>query len=207
MVVTCEHVWREVSNYLEGEIDPGLRQAIEEHLKGCKRCTAVFDGTRNIIKLYGDERVFELPVGFSRRLQSRLADSMPRPRGLLFGWLVAATALALISGSAAVATAYSRKASLRSEHARSVNDIPPDLMVEVSEDGKTFHVPGCRFIHSHPDKVRLVAARLAMQEGYVPCVRCLRRYLGRDARSGLFRPGEQLDNYPAERQSVPASGQ
>ena len=31
MVVTCEHVWRDISNYFEGDVDPVLRQALEEH--------------------------------------------------------------------------------------------------------------------------------------------------------------------------------
>jgi methylphosphotriester-DNA--protein-cysteine methyltransferase len=53
-------------------------------------------------------------------------------------------------------------------------------MVQVSEDGKTFHVPGCRYLHKHEnEKVRLIAASEAIREGYVPCVRCLRQYLNR----------------------------
>jgi len=51
MVVSCEEVWREISNYLEGEVDPGLCAAIQEHFRGCKHCTAVLDGTRNVIEL------------------------------------------------------------------------------------------------------------------------------------------------------------
>src|SRR5208337_2457719 len=62
MVVNCEEVWREVSNYLDGEVEPGLRAAMEEHVRGCKRCTAVLDGTRNVIQLYGDERMLEVPL-------------------------------------------------------------------------------------------------------------------------------------------------
>jgi predicted anti-sigma-YlaC factor YlaD len=72
MVVSCEEVWREVSNYLDGEVEPGLRVAIQEHLRGCKRCTAVLDGTRNVLQLYGDERMLEVPLGFSQRLHQRL---------------------------------------------------------------------------------------------------------------------------------------
>ena len=72
MVVNCEEVWREISNYLEGDIEPGLRLAMEEHIRGCQRCTAVLDGTRNVVQLYGDERMLEVPLGFSQRLQHRL---------------------------------------------------------------------------------------------------------------------------------------
>src|SRR5580704_17876570 len=81
MVVSCEDVWCEISNYLDGEVEPGLRAAMEEHFLGCKRCTAVLDGTRNVIRLFGDERLFEVPLGFSRpRLrteQARPAASIP----------------------------------------------------------------------------------------------------------------------------------
>src|ERR1019366_3074861 len=77
MVVSCEDVWREISNYLEGEVDASLRAAMEEHIRGCKHCTAVLDGTRNVVQLYGDERMFEVPLGFSHRLHRRLEENMP----------------------------------------------------------------------------------------------------------------------------------
>ena len=47
MVVNCEYVWQEVSNYLEGEVTPELRIAIETHVRGCLRCTAVVTSTRS----------------------------------------------------------------------------------------------------------------------------------------------------------------
>jgi hypothetical protein len=62
MVVKCEEVWREVSNYLEGDVSPDLRAAIDEHVRGCKGFTAVLDGTRNVVQLYGDERMLEVPL-------------------------------------------------------------------------------------------------------------------------------------------------
>ena len=33
MVVSCEEVWREISNYLEGDVDPSLRASMEEHFR------------------------------------------------------------------------------------------------------------------------------------------------------------------------------
>ncbi len=67
-----EHVWREISNYLDDAIDPELRSSIELHVKGCKHCKAVLDGTRNVVRLAADNRVFELPAGFSKSLYSKL---------------------------------------------------------------------------------------------------------------------------------------
>ena len=38
----------------------------------CEICSAVLDSTRNLIVLVADERVFEIPLGFSERLHRRL---------------------------------------------------------------------------------------------------------------------------------------
>jgi len=176
MVVSCEEVWREVSNYLDGEVEPGLRAAIQEHVRGCKRCSAVVDGTRNLLQLYGDERMLEVPLGFSQRLHQRLGENMPGSRRSFLGWMVAAAASVLVVGSWEVARSSSRGPELRSEHAQSGVGVPPDLMVVVSEDGKLFHVAGCRFIHEKT-KLRTITAAEASRQGYSPCVRCLKKYL------------------------------
>ena len=85
MVVNCEQVWREISNYLEGEVSPELRAAMEAHFRECKHCTAVLDGTRNVVHLYADDRLLELPAGFSARWQRKLARIRARsPRNSLW---------------------------------------------------------------------------------------------------------------------------
>jgi len=177
MVVNCEQVWHEISNYLEGDLEPSLRNALEEHFHSCKRCTAVLDGTRNVVELYGDERMVEVPLGFSHRLQRRLEENMASGRRGFLGWLVAAAAAVLIAGSFELArsSVFSRP-SQRSEQAQPGTGVPPDMMVVVAVDGKTFHVSGCGFIHDKAH-LRIMAAREAMREGYTPCVRCMKKYL------------------------------
>jgi hypothetical protein len=77
--IGCEHVIQEISNYIDGEITLELRARMEEHIRGCKHCAAVLDGTTNTLRLLADGRafghLFELPSGFSERLQLRLAAS------------------------------------------------------------------------------------------------------------------------------------
>lgn len=72
MVLDCKHVWKQISNYIDGSVPPELREQIETHLANCRHCAAVLDSTRNILVLVADERTFELPVGFSERLHARL---------------------------------------------------------------------------------------------------------------------------------------
>jgi hypothetical protein len=74
--ISCVEVWREVSNYIDGAVNPVLRQRMEDHFKGCEHCTAVVDGTRNVVRLVGNGRVFDLPAGFSERLQVTLARKL-----------------------------------------------------------------------------------------------------------------------------------
>ena len=177
MVVSCEEVWREISNYLDGEVDPARRAAMEEHFRACKHCTAVLDGMRNVVQLYGDERMVEVPLGFSHRLQQRLEENIVPARRTFLGWAVAAAATALVAGSVEFArSSASGRPERRSAHAKPGNGVPPEMMVVVATDGKIFHVPRCPFIH---DKARLrtITAREAMQEGYAPCVRCMKKYL------------------------------
>jgi anti-sigma factor RsiW len=77
-MVSCKTVIANLTNYLDGDIAPGMRQKIEKHLRGCHRCTAVYDSTRKMLVITGDERVFEIPAGYSDRLHSFLDKAMSK---------------------------------------------------------------------------------------------------------------------------------
>lgn len=70
--ISCDEVWREISDYLEDEIGAGLRTRMDEHFKGCKRCTAVLVGTRNVARLVGDAAIFDFLTAISDRLDQKL---------------------------------------------------------------------------------------------------------------------------------------
>jgi len=177
-MVNCEQVWREVSNYLEGEVDPALRSAMDEHFRTCARCKSVMEGTRNVVALYGDERMLDVPSGFSRRLEKRLAQGGRVGRGwsTWSAWLVPVAALALIVGTLGLARSETLNHPLKSEHAQPGHDIPPDMLVVVTAGANLFHAAGCEFIHNKNTE-RTVTAKEAIREGYVPCLRCMRKYL------------------------------
>lgn len=70
--ISCVEVWREISNYLDGEISAELRDRMQAHFEVCTHCTAVLDGVRNVVRLVGDGRIFQMPEGFSKRLYERM---------------------------------------------------------------------------------------------------------------------------------------
>jgi anti-sigma factor RsiW len=72
--ISCIEVWREVSNFVDGEVDAGLRARMEAHFKGCAHCTAILDGMKNVVKLVGDGVEYEMPAGFSSRLQDKIKN-------------------------------------------------------------------------------------------------------------------------------------
>ena len=72
MRIDCKHVWEHISAYIDGQVDERLRADIDRHLETCEICSAVLDSTRNVVVLMADDRVFELPAGFSARRHARL---------------------------------------------------------------------------------------------------------------------------------------
>ncbi len=177
--VNCERVWLEISNYIEGEVDATLRLAMDEHFRTCKHCASVLEGTRNVIRLYGDERMIEVPTGFGRRLERRLAQSArvsSRRWSTWSAWLVPVAAVLLFAGGLRVANSVTATPELKSKHAQPGWGIPPDMQVVVTADAKVFHVAGCGVIHNKATE-RTLTAKEAMEQGYVPCLRCMREYL------------------------------
>jgi hypothetical protein len=202
-MLNCEQVWREVSNYVDGHLDAGLRSAMDEHFRTCQRCSSVLAGTRSVVQLYGDERMLEVPAGFSRRLEKRLtrnAAGSGRGWSSWATWLVPVAALALIVGGLRLTKTLTFENLIKSQHAAPGNNIPPDLVVVVSDGSKVFHVVGCPFIHDKASE-RTITAKQAMRDGYVPCTRCLRQYL----KTGLTgHPGAEVaDSAGAEAEEEP----
>ncbi len=76
MVIECKHVWAHISGYLDQTLPPEVLEQVQKHLEHCEICSAILDSTRNILILTADERVFELPLGFSERLHARLEEEM-----------------------------------------------------------------------------------------------------------------------------------
>jgi predicted anti-sigma-YlaC factor YlaD len=80
MVIDCKHVWNHISEYLDGTLSDEILHVVQDHLEHCELCSAILDSTRNIIILTADDRVFELPIGFSERLHARIDNEIAQLR-------------------------------------------------------------------------------------------------------------------------------
>ena len=72
----CRDCLPQISDYLDGQLDPELKRVLEEHLVFCHRCKVVLDSTRKTIDLYCDGKLFQLPVAVRDRLHAALRERL-----------------------------------------------------------------------------------------------------------------------------------
>ncbi len=73
-MLTCKQVLAELSNYLDDEVGPELKRALEQHLAKCDRCSLIYDTTRQTLTIVNEAGPFEVPLAVSARLYTRLQE-------------------------------------------------------------------------------------------------------------------------------------
>lgn len=71
-MVSCKTLAKNLSGYIDEDLDPKLRSEIEDHLSYCRRCSVLLDSVRKVVVIIGDEHTYELPIGFEQRLYAFL---------------------------------------------------------------------------------------------------------------------------------------
>lgn len=74
--MNCKGVIHELSNYIDGDLDPVLKQELERHLADCEECMMVVDQTKKSIEILCDSRPVELPPEVRSRLHSALRQKL-----------------------------------------------------------------------------------------------------------------------------------
>jgi len=72
--LNCKGVIREISNYIDGDLDLLVKQELERHLEHCEDCKMVVDQTRLTVSVFCDAK----PVELSGDVKSRLHDALHR---------------------------------------------------------------------------------------------------------------------------------
>ena len=70
--MNCNRAIKEISGYLDDELDQELKQTLEAHLTYCNHCHAVYDSTKKTIEIYCDDKLFSLPEDVRTRLHEAL---------------------------------------------------------------------------------------------------------------------------------------
>jgi hypothetical protein len=170
MDLKCEQMWLLISDYVDGEVLAPVRADMDRHLETCTRCTAVLAGTKNLVQLYGDERMFSVPLDFSPALHRRLSQQTRPERGAAFTWALSLAGAGLATAAMLLfSLPRFEQPTMRAPMSQPALRAPVANLVVVNDDGKTFHVPGCTYIHG---KSRMIPVEEAMKEGYNPCIRC-----------------------------------
>ncbi len=70
--MNCKAVIREISDYIDGELDLSMKQELERHLEDCGDCKMVVDQTRLTVEVFCDAKPVELPSDVNSRLHDAL---------------------------------------------------------------------------------------------------------------------------------------
>lgn len=74
--MNCKGVIRQLTDFLDGELDSALVAELTRHLAHCEDCRLVVDTTRKTIEIYCNTEPLALPAGVRERLQRALAEKL-----------------------------------------------------------------------------------------------------------------------------------
>lgn len=74
----CRQFLEEMSNYVDGEVSVGIREAIQEHLAFCHKCEVLYNSTQKTLEIVTDcgQETYALPDNVSDRLYARLRERL-----------------------------------------------------------------------------------------------------------------------------------
>ena len=170
--ISCQDVWRDISDYIDEDLNPIQRAALDRHFAECRHCTALLESMCNVISLYRDERVLALPDGFHERLHQRLREEMKSSRRSFLAWaLTAAAALplgvGLFSARKLIVQPHGRPSPASGPEPRQVAGT---VAISLDHDDKIYHIAGCPHLLG---KTKLITVEEAIRDGYTPDVYCI----------------------------------
>jgi anti-sigma factor RsiW len=75
--LNCKGVIRELSNYIDGDLDPIVTKELQRHLEHCEDCTMIVNQTKKSIEILCDSK----PVKLSDDVRSRLHATLRQKTG------------------------------------------------------------------------------------------------------------------------------
>jgi len=79
----CKRLIENLSDYIDGELEPELCADLEKHLEGCNNCRLMVDNLKMTVKLCRDGACEDLPDHLQSRLNNKLAERWKKKFGHL----------------------------------------------------------------------------------------------------------------------------
>jgi anti-sigma factor (TIGR02949 family) len=79
-LLTCKDFLRELSEFLDENIDAEIRAKLERHMTECPNCWVIADTTRRTIKIYKGMDPNPIPKDVEERLMQALERKMASER-------------------------------------------------------------------------------------------------------------------------------
>lgn len=78
--MNCKQLIRQLSEFLDEELEPGLAEQLARHLEHCEDCKLVVDTTRKTVEIYCNTEPMSLPPAVRERLERALAERLKDSR-------------------------------------------------------------------------------------------------------------------------------
>ena len=72
--MNCTGAIREISSYIDGELETSVRIELEEHLQECEGCAIIVRQTQLTVQVFCNDKPVELPT----EVRSRLHEALKR---------------------------------------------------------------------------------------------------------------------------------
>jgi anti-sigma factor RsiW len=79
-LLTCKDFLRELSDFLDENLDKEIRAKLEQHMTECPNCWVIADTTRKTIKIYKGMDPYPIPTEVEERLMKALERKLASGR-------------------------------------------------------------------------------------------------------------------------------
>lgn len=80
-MLTCKDFLRELSDFLDENLDAEIRAKLEQHMTECPNCWVIADTTRKTIKIYKGMDPYPIPTDVEERLMKALERKLASGQG------------------------------------------------------------------------------------------------------------------------------